>query len=190
MTVVNLPQLERELAAAGVAVPRGLVSLESTLETVMTPDGTGGVEPLPAAADPVLAAHRAAPDVVAYAGDSSVSAVVRTTDETPLEVLRLPTEVKHVYRATFRMTAIDAGNGATKDSEVRLVFKRTGAGLAQVGSTVTLASCQDAAAATWAIQAAPAGTDLVISVRGASGRAIDWLFSGEVGTYAPDGLEG
>jgi len=192
---IDTDLLAAELAAAGIAVPLGVghsgTDADGEVYT-FAPDASGLLVPteLPTGSAPVVDAHTAPPRVVELAGERSVSSVARTTDDVPKEVLRFPTAVRHVYRATFRMTAIDAGNGVTKDSEVRLVFKRTGAGLAQVGSTVALATCQDPAASTWGIQAAPSGTDLVISVRGAAGRTIDWLFSGEVGTYAPDGLEG
>jgi len=187
---IDLPLLEQELAAASIVVSDLGSSGTDTDGEVYTYDENRWPTDLPAAAAPVVDAHVAPPRVVEFAGERAVSSVVRTTDEVPKEVLRFPTEVKHVYRGTFRMTAIDAGNGVTKDSEVRLVFKRTGAGLAQVGTTVALSNCQDAAASTWGIQAAPAGTDLVISVRGAAGRTVDWLFSGEVGVYAPEGLGG
>jgi hypothetical protein len=117
-----------------------------------------------------------------------VDAVVRTTDDVLLEVFRLPTELKHVYRATLSMTAIDAGSGVTRDSEVRLVFKRLAAGLTQVGATNVLSNAQDAAASTWRIQPSVAGTDLVISVAGAAGRTVDWSLEGAVAVFAPEGL--
>jgi len=125
---------------------------------------------------------------IRYVGIEGISARLRTTDATPTEALRFPTATKHVYRATLRMTAIDAGNGTTRDSEVRMVFKSLAAGLAQVGTTVVLSNAQDTAAASWRIQAAPDGTDLVITVTGAAGREIDWSVTGEIGAYAPEGV--
>lgn len=128
------------------------------------------------------------PPPIVYAGARLVDNRVRTTDDVPLEVFRFATTPKHVYRATFRMAAIDAANGTTKDSEVRMSFKSTASALNQVGATAVLYNAQDTGTAAWAIQAGVQFPDLVISVKGAVGRTIDWLLTGEVGAYAPEGL--
>jgi hypothetical protein len=188
MTAVDLPLLQQQLIAADVPVPYGLGTRDDTLETVHTFDADGTDAPLPPEADPIVAAHVAPPRAIDYAGAVDVDRLVRTTDDQPVEVFRFATELKHVYRAQFRMTGIDAGNGVTRDSEARMVFKRTAAGLAQVGATAILFNAADAAAASWAILPTVSGTDLVISVRGAVGRSVDWLLVGTVGRYAPDGL--
>jgi hypothetical protein len=113
---------------------------------------------------------------------------VRTTDDQPLEVFRFPTSPKHIYRATFSMAAIDAGSGATKDAEARMTFKRTQAAVVQVGATALLYNAPDPATTGWAIQPGIDGTDFTISVKGAAGRAVDWMLTGTVGVYAPEGL--
>jgi hypothetical protein len=105
-----------------------------------------------------------------------------------MEVFRFPTEPKHVYRSTMSLIAIDAGDGTTKDSEVRIVFKATQAALARVGATVVLSNAQDAAASAWSIAAAAQGTDLVFTVTGAAGHTIDWALVGTIAVYAPEGL--
>jgi hypothetical protein len=128
------------------------------------------------------------PPPIVYAGTRTVDTRVRTTDDVPVEVFRFTTSPKHVYRATFRMAAIDAANGVTKDSEVRMTFKATASALNQVGATAALYTVQDAGAGTWGIQASAQFPDLVISVRGAVGRTIDWLLVAEIGSYAPEGL--
>ena len=128
------------------------------------------------------------PPPIVYARLAPVDTRVRTTDDQPLEVFRFPAEVRHVYRAAFRMTAVDATSGATRDTEARMVFKRPGATLVQVGATVLLANFADTATTAWAIIPTVEGTDLVISVRGAAGRTVDWLLFGEIGTFAPEGL--
>lgn len=142
--------------------------------------------------DAIVAAHSnppIPPRAIEYGGSRPIDAVIRTTDDVFHEVFRIPTKPMHVYRATVRLTAVDAGNGVTKDTEVRMTFKGLAASLAQVGATAVLYNAQDAAASTWAIQAAVQYPDLVISARGALGRSIDWLFTGELGQYAPGGLE-
>lgn len=128
------------------------------------------------------------PPPIVYAGTRIVDARARTTDDVPVEVFRFTTSPKHVYRATFRMAGIDAANGVTKDSEVRMTFKATASALNQVGTTATLYNVQDTGAGTWGIQASAQFPDLVISVRGAVGRTIDWLLVAEIGAYAPEGL--
>jgi hypothetical protein len=125
---------------------------------------------------------------IRYGGVRPLSARARTTDDQPHEVLRLPTDPKHVYRASVRVCGIDAGNGTTRDSEVRMVFKRAGAAPAQVGATTVMSNAQDTAAASWRIAASVDGVDLVISVTGAAGRAIDWQVTGEIGAFAPEGV--
>ncbi|MFL5688701.1 MAG: hypothetical protein ACJ77I_06900 [Chloroflexota bacterium] len=125
---------------------------------------------------------------IRYGGARPLDARARTTDDQPHEVLRLPTEPKHVYRATVRVCGIDAGNGTTRDSEVRMVFKRAGVAPSQVGSTTVMSNAQDTAAASWRIAASVDGTDLVISVTGAAGRTVDWQVTGEIGAFAPEGV--
>jgi hypothetical protein len=142
----------------------------------LEPDGTIRTVPLP-------------PPPVVYAGTKSVSSQVRTTDDVPLEVFRFSTSPRHVYRATFSMTAIEATSGVTKDNEVRMTFKATASTLSQIGTTAVLYNVIDTGAATWAIQASVQFPDLVISVRGAAGRVVDWLLTGDIGAYAPEGLE-
>lgn len=182
---VDLPLLSAELAAAGVDVP-GLATSDDALYTF---DAAGAWVDLPPEAVPVVDAHAAPPLFVEYVGARAVHAIVRTTDDASSEVFRFPTAPRHVYRATLRMTAIDAVSGATRDSEVRLVFKRPADTLAQVGATAVLSNAQDTAAASWRITPAVDGTDLVILVQGAAGRTVDWALGGEVGMFAPAGLE-
>jgi hypothetical protein len=188
MTRVDLQQLQRELDAAGVPVPNGLITLANTLETVRTPDTSGAPTALPSAADPVLQAHVAPPLVIEFAGARSVDAMIRTTDDQPHQVFRFTTTPKHVYRATFRMTAIDAASGVTKDSEVRLTLKATANAILPVGTMAVLYNVQDTGAATWAIQMSIQFPDCVISVKGAAGRTVDWLMVAEIGSYSPEGL--
>lgn len=130
------------------------------------------------------------PPPIVYAGVQLIGEPpVRTTDDQPHEVLRFTTFPQHVYRTTIRVSAIDAGNGTTRDSEVRMVFKGLAASIVQVGATIVMSNMQDTAAASWRIQAAPQGTDLVITVTGAAGRTIDWQVTGDIGVFAPAGLE-
>jgi hypothetical protein len=130
----------------------------------------------------------AAARVVAV-GARNVSHTIRTTDDVAAEILRFPTHSKHVYRATLRVCGIDAGNGTTRDSQVVMVFKGLASSLGQVGATAVLWNMQDTAAASWRIQPSVQGADLVVQVTGAVGRTIDWSLAGEVGAFAPEGLD-
>jgi hypothetical protein len=125
---------------------------------------------------------------IRYAGEQPINERVRTTDAAPLEAFRFPTDPKRVYRLTLRITGIDAGNGTTRDTEARVVFKRPAGTVSQVGATAVLSNFQDAAASTWAILPSLDGTNVVVSVQGAAGRTIDWLMVGSVGAYAPEGI--
>jgi hypothetical protein len=180
---VALPQLRAEMAAAGIVLP----ALGQIADELVTYSPDGDVIDVPPEGQPVLDAHTPPPLVINYAGAQAVNALARTTDDVALEVFRFPTEPKRVYRVTLRITGIDAGNGTTKDTEARAVFKRPAGTVNQVGATDVLSNFQDTAASTWAILPTVDGTDLVISVRGAAGRAIDWLLVGEIGMYAPEG---
>lgn len=189
---LDLALLERELAAADVVVSGlGLSVPEPSPEApgeLFTYDAGGTPAELPPEAGPVVERHVAPPLVVEFAGGVQVSAIVRTTSAAPLEVFRQPTEVRHVYRATVRITAIDATSGTAKDAEARMLFKRVAGSVVQVGATAVLWSAQDAQATGWTIQAAVDGTDLIISVAGAAGRTIDWAVIADLDVYAPGGL--
>lgn len=161
-------------------------------ETIIVLDASGsGADPVVREMTPEEQAEKdalAAIPRITYAESRNVDERVRTTDDVPLEVFRFPTQPKHVYRATLGMTAIDATSGATKDAEVRMVFKRLASTLAQVGATAVLSTMQDAAASSWGIQPSVDETELVIAVRGAAGRTVDWLLAGSVAAYAPEGV--
>lgn len=135
------------------------------------------------AADQAAAASR-----VTYVETRHVDAVVTTTDDVPLEVFRFPTKTKQVYAASFRMTAVDEGNGATKRARAEMTFKGLASSVVQVGSTVTTAPMQDAAASSWQIQPSTSGVDLIISVKGAAGRTVDWTLAGDIEVFAPGGF--
>lgn len=188
MTAVDLQLLSKELTTAGVPHPFGLGAANSTLETVHTWDATGTRAPLPPAADPVLAAHVAPPAVIEYAEQGQVSGIVRTTNATPTEVFRFGCLARHVYRANLRLSGVDAGNGTTRTVEARFAWKMPTTTPVIIGSTV-VSNIADTAAASWAQSLSVAGTDVVFTVTGAAGRTIDWLLIGEIGTYAPEGLE-
>jgi hypothetical protein len=190
MKRVDPALLQQELTAAGVPyrnMAAWLTDVPGETNVVDHDDNGFQIEPVPEAT-PVINAHVAPPRVVEYANTKEINSIVRTTDDIPMEVFRFSTEVKHVYTATFSMIAIDATSGATKKTSAEMVFKRQGNTLTQVGSTYVPATFQDAAAASWQIQPLVQVTDLVISVRGASGRTIDWLMTGNIGAYAPGGL--
>jgi hypothetical protein len=189
---IDLGLLERELTQAAVPF-RGLSSTE-TLSGVpneldlFTYGPDGRPVDLPPEAMPVVDAHVAPPPFVAYVGQEELRRMLRTTDAAFHEIVRVPTVLKHVYITEARLSAVDATDGTAKATEARLVFKRAPSGLLQVGTTVALWTCQDSAAAAWAVQAQPSGTDLQIGVRGAAGRTIDWAVVLVLDEHAPEGL--
>jgi hypothetical protein len=187
---LDIELLGHELTAASVA-HLGLVTQMTDVPgevDVLTRDASGAFIDLPPDARPVIDAHVAPPTFVEYVGRSEVRQTLRTTDAAFHEIARIPTALKHVYITEARLSAVDAGDGTTKATEARLVFKRAPSGLLQVGTTVALWTCQDSAAAAWAVQAQPAGTDLQIGVRGAAGRTIDWAVALVIDEHAPEGF--
>lgn len=157
------------------------------MESVVIDIETGEEVRQPLTPEEIADAEARALAQIRYAGVQNTDDRLRTTDDVAQEVFRFPTQPKRVYRLTLRITGIDAANGVTRDIEARAVFKRPAGTLSQVGTIAVLSNFQDAAASTWAILPSVDGTDLVISVRGAAGRTIDWLLVGEIGMYAPEG---
>ena len=191
----RLDQLTDELIAAIPSLAPVLIpnDPDHAMQSVMTVQSTGTQitvtvpdETVDAEVDAVVDAHNPMPFLV-YAGVEQTDSRLRTTDDLAHEAFRFPTQAKRVYRLTMRVTGIDAGNGVTRDTEARAVFKRPAGTVNQVGTTAVLSNFQDAAASTWAILPSVDGTDMVISVKGAAGRTIDWLMVGEIGSYAPEG---
>jgi hypothetical protein len=182
---LDVPKLADELTAAGVP-HRHLSTVDGKLVTY---DDDGWiVYDWPDEAVPVVDAHDAPLTFIEVAEARVIDTIARTTDATPAEIVRIATRPQSVYRVTLRVTGIDVGNGVTRDSEYRVVFKRPSANLAQVGTTAVLSNFQDTAAASWVVTPGVDGTDVVVSVRGAAGRTVDWLAVGSVDAYAPSGL--
>jgi hypothetical protein len=165
---IEIVDLDEEAWAEFQAAPPG--------QKYLAEDGTLTVVPPP-------------PPPIRKTGVTTVNQEVRTTDDVPLEVFRFPSSPKHVYKAVFEMMAIDAESGATRNTEAKMTFKRTQAALLQVGTTAIPYNAPDPATTAWAIVPTVDGTDLVISVKGAAGRAVDWALTGTVGAFAPEGLE-
>lgn len=140
------------------------------------------------AEDGTLTVVPAPPPPLTYSTVATVDTRVRTTDDVPLEAFRFATKPKHAYRLTVRMTAIDANSGTMKDSEVRMSFRASASSLTQVGTTAVLYNVLDTGAASWAVQPSVQFPDLVISVRGALGRVIDWLCVVDAGQFNPEGF--
>jgi hypothetical protein len=185
---IDLPLLTRQLTAAGVPF-NGLGMSGTKPETgdeqdLHTFDGSMLPTDLPPSAQPVVDAHIAPPPLVDYAGETTVHAIVRTTDATAKEVFRFPCDQKRLYTATLTITGIDAGSFASKIMEGRFTWKRVAAPPVMVG-IVVVSDIHDAAAAAWAPNALPSGNDIVFTVAGAAGRTIDWLLAGTVGAFVP-----
>jgi hypothetical protein len=186
---LDLPLLESELVTAGIAVT--MLGTTGALETddyeVWTFDTAGDLLDLPPAAQPVVDAHQAPPLVVEHAGVIPVDAIVRTTDASPLEVFRFPCAEQRLYEGTLVIRGIDAGTFAVKRMVGEFVWKRLAGNAIVVGITV-VSDIHETAAAAWAPNCLPDGTDVVFTVAGVAGRTIDWYLSGTIGAYAPGGL--
>lgn len=127
------------------------------------------------------------PPPLVYSGRHPLSARVRTTTATPSELFRATLAPLTAYSALLNLLAVDGGNGALRAIRASVVAKRLGGGAVLVGAPVVIANHQDAAASAWAITAAADNNDFVISVTGAAGRNIDWLLSGDFGSFTPGG---
>lgn len=138
-----------------------------------------------------LAAHeeQRATREIRYVGQQLVDARIRSTGATPIEIFRLPLAEQSVYQSTLTIIGIDSGNFATKAMEGRFVHKRLAGNALQVGAITVLSDIHDTAAASWAPNALPQGTDVVFTVVGAAGRTIDWQMAGQILRYAPAGQQ-
>lgn len=182
---VDLPLLTAEMNAAAIPV----TALGIFADDLFTYEADGSQVDLPSEAQPVVDAHVPPPLVYDYVRTAEVSSRFITTDGAFKEIYRLTTTPRTIYRATLSMEAVDAASIDVKDSEARLVYKNTGSALVPVGATIPLGTAQDAAASAWAIAAQIQGLDLVIGVRGAAGRTIDWVLQGQVVIFAPGGVQ-
>lgn len=185
---IDLALLATELQAAAVVVNG--VGTTGTLETndydINTWDVGGVALDLPPAAAPVVDAHVAPPLAIDYMDSVDVGARVRTTDATPLTVFTFPCEQHRLYQANLTVSGIDAVSFASKVMEGRFTWKRISGNAIMVGITV-VSDIHDTAAAAWAPNAVPSGTNVVFTVAGAAGRTIDWLLVGTVDLFAPGG---
>lgn len=185
---IDLVLLGTELAAASVVV-NGL-GLDPTTggSDLHTFDAEGASAEMPPGSQPVVDAHIAPPRVIDFAGELNISAKVRTTDASPVEIYRLHCDVQRVYQSTLTLIGIDATSGAVKSMEGRFLHKRLAATAVQVGAIIVLADIHDTAAASWAPNALPSGADVVFTVAGAAGRTVDWIMGGTIIFYSPGGL--
>jgi hypothetical protein len=185
---VDLALLDAELTAAGV--PHHALGTQGTGDDVLlhTYDAGGLVAGLPPEAQPVVDAHMAPPLVIEYAQQQDISAIVRTTNATVLEVFRFPCEPRHLYRASLRIAGVDTDPSMVSlIQEGRFVWKRPAAAAVLDGVTV-VSQIPTAIPSGWATNCFAQGIDIVFTVKGPAGRVIDWLLVGDVGTYAPEGL--
>mgnify|MGYP006921376346 CR=1 FL=1 len=186
----NLPQLARELAAAGVDISRGLgaYGLDDESGVNVHTYGIGGIiTDLPTAARAVLDAHVPAPPLTNFSDRLVIGERLRTTNATPAELWRATLAQRTGYRATLTLIAVDAGNGAVRTIEARVTAKRLTGNALLVGTPTVLSDQQDSGTSAWAITAAVSGADFVVTVTGAAGRNIDWLISGDVVSFTPGG---
>jgi hypothetical protein len=187
---VDLALLGTELSTAGIPyaglsyVPTGPAPDEGE---VLTGDAGGQLVDLPPAAAPVVDAHVAPPRVTEFVGQQSVDAMLRTTDGAAHEIYRFSCAQPRLYTANLTIMGVDAGNFVSKSLEGRFTWKRPSTAAVMVG-IVMVSDIHDTAAAAWAPNAVPSGTDIVFTVAGAAGRTIDWVLAGVVSGFAPAGL--
>jgi hypothetical protein len=128
------------------------------------------------------------PPPIEYDRSITVKAQMVTTDDQPLVVFTFPCDLKSRYRANMSISGIDRANFVSREMEGRFVWKRTTGNAVMVGITI-VSNLGEAASSSWAPNAVPSGTDVVFTVKGASGRTVDWLLTGTVEVFAPEGLE-
>lgn len=177
----DMTLLAEELSAIA---PEGVVIIDGWL---LRDDDQWPHAELPPEAVPIVDAHDPPLALVEVSATRQVNTITRTTDAAPVEVFRFPCDQKRLYRADLLISGVDAGNFVSKIMEGRFTWKRTTGNAVVVGLTV-VSDIHDAAAASWAPNYAPVGTDIVFTVQGAAGRTIDWLLVGSVDVYAPTGL--
>jgi len=187
---IDLVLLERELGAAGVPTDGlGYVPTDDAGSgEVYTYDPSGEQVDLPPEAQPVVDAHVAPPPVYEYARTVPVEAVVRTTNDTPTEVWRLPTDVKHEYAATLVFMATGESDFSVKRTDMVYVWKRDTAAPILVGEA-PISNTDEQGSASWDVMAGVDGDDLVVRVVGGRTSTVDWLVRGRVELFAPGGLE-
>jgi hypothetical protein len=192
--MVNPSQLVEEITTALPVLIAGDTALVSVAAEYGVPgvmvwldDGQAALVPNVEALIDAHAPVAPAPPLIQFVRSITVDARVRTTNDVALVVFTFPTEAKHRYEAALTISGIDAGNFASKVMEGRFVWKRATTAAAVTGITV-VSDIHDSAAAAWAPNCLPSGTDVVFTVKGAVGRTIDWLLVGQIQAWAPEGL--
>jgi hypothetical protein len=184
---VDLDLLTKELTSA--AVPHNGLGTHGDPpdDALWTFDADGAFVDLPPSAAPIVEAHVAPPLVYEYAGTTPVSAVTRTTDDTPTEIARFHADLQHVYAATLTFMGFDVAAFAIKEATYRYTWKRGSAGAVLVGEA-PLTDIPDPAAADWNVAIRVQGNDAVVEVIGERTAPVDWSLSGEITAFAPGGL--
>jgi hypothetical protein len=199
---IDIPLLTKELLDAGIILggPLGWREL-STPGTFDLYVIVGGMPaPLPPEAGPIVDAHEAPLDLTKLSRRVVFDDAVRTTGVAPEAIIRIECDPEHTYRVEFDLIAIDSvpvnGTRAVKEASGRVVFRR-GQGAPSVvpvvgGPIKWTEPFQDTAATSWTVlptfDTANGKNDAVLSVRGATGRTIDWLVEVRVKVFAPEGL--
>jgi hypothetical protein len=116
---------------------------------------------------------------------------LRTTNATATEIWRFPTGTNTGYILKAALTAVDSGNGDIYHNEVTVTFKNLNGNVSRIGAFSIPSNMpqQDAGASSWTVIPSVDGVDLVLSVRGAAGRNIDWNLTGTILRFTPGGFD-
>jgi len=190
---IDLGLLATELAVAGVAVgPLSKTGTDDDGElwqgVAEQPGWPMEQVDLPPEAQPVVDAHVAPPPVYEYATSIAVDVVTKTTDDTPTDVWRLASAVRHEYAATLVFMATDEATFAVKRADMVYVWKRNTGAPTLVGEA-PISNTDEQGSASWDVMATVDGDDLVVRVIGGRTSTVDWLVRGRVELFAPGGLE-
>lgn len=188
---INMPQLQRELDAAGVAIPNGLgwhgTDTDGEVYT-FTNDVPGAATELPAAAVPVVNAHVAPPVVSEYAQHVEQAFVTTSSGSAWKEIARLPCDPSRIYLGSINLIGVDPGPFAAKSRLDRWLWKRLATGGAVIVGSSQLSEISDGGLTGLDLRLVATGNDVVIQVKGANNQNVSWLVRLDVVTYALGGL--
>ena len=126
------------------------------------------------------------PPPVVFAAADHLERSVRTTNNTPTELLRATLPTRSGYAVTIEVIGVNAGSGHTRRVLAAVTIGRwDGAAVQGTGSPSLLANHPVGASPPAAPAASVSGDDYVITVTGANGQTVDWFCFAEVRRFKP-----
>jgi hypothetical protein len=129
------------------------------------------------------------PPPVVFAMVDQIERSVRTTTNTPTELLRATLPTRSGYAVVIEVIGVNAGSGHTRRVRAAVTIGRwDGNAIQGTGSPTLLANHPVGASPPAAPAASVSGADYIITVTGANGQAIDWFLFAEVRRFKPGGF--